>query len=351
MSNSSFRITANMITLVRIGMVPIPSGMLLTGDPLWVWVAFAISAFLGATDAIDGYLARRDGVTVLGTLLDPLADKLFTAAFLLPIVALAHGPAALVAAIFGREFLITGLRSSMALHDAQLKTSRLGKLKTVVQMGGLGVYVILFFAPAGWEIWLHGAGLFGLCLTALIFRLRGSSVPYWLWSALPIWAAVAGLSLGFGHDRAAIGLFIVMAVLTWWSGADYLWGSLRTFRRDGLQFRDGTRIIWGLTHGIAPVLTIGLQPQLVVPAMLGMSMNLALGGVDNIVAAETRTALRSGFWESSAGAWMLLLAATPWLAWPPNTVTLLAWVYVGISAVFAGIAYRQHRALFAGTLP
>lgn len=351
MSGSSFRITANMITLVRIAMVPIPSGMLLTGDPLWVWIAFFISAVLGATDAIDGYLARRDGITVLGTLLDPLADKLFTAAFMLPIVALSHGPAALIAAIFAREFLITGLRSSMALHSAQLKTSRLGKLKTVVQMGGLAVYVILFFSPAGWELWLHGLGLAGLLVAALVFAVRGSSIPYWLWSAFPMWGGVAGLSLWSGQENASTGLFGIMVALTWLSGVDYLLGSARTFRHDGLQLRDGMRIIWGLTHGIAPVLAIGLQPALVVPAMLGMSLNLALGGVDNIVSAEKSEGVKRGFWESTLCAWALVFCASPLSAMGGQTAVGIAWLYVGVSAICAGLAYRNHRALFTGTLP
>ena len=351
MSASSFRITANMITLVRIAMVPIPSGMLLTGDPVWVWIAFFISAVLGATDAVDGYLARRDGITVLGTLLDPLADKLFTAAFMLPIVALAHGPAVLIAAIFAREFLITGLRSSMALHSAQLKTSRLGKLKTVVQMGGLAVYVILFFSPAGWEAWLHLLGLAGLLVTALAFLLKGAKIPYWLWSAFPLWGGVAALSIWSGQENASVGLFGVMVALTWLSGVDYLLGSARTFRKDGLQIRDGMRIIWGLTHGVAPVFAIGMQPGLVVPAMLGMSLNLALGGVDNIVSAEKNEGVRRGFWETTLCAWVLWYSVSPWGALGGQAAVSAAWTYVGISALYAFIAYRNHRSLFTATLP
>lgn len=340
-----------MVTLVRIGIVPIPSGMLLTEDPRWVWVAFVISAVLGATDAIDGYLARRDGITILGTLLDPLADKLFAAAFLLPIVALAHGPAALVAAIFAREFLITGLRSSMALHNAQLKTSRLGKLKTVVQMGGLAVYVILFFSPTGWEMWLHGAGLLGLILAGLVFLLRGATIPYWLWSALPMWGGVAALSWWLGHQTAALGLFVEMVVLTWLSGADYVLGSARTFRQEGLKLEDGMRILWGLCHGIAPVIAIGFAPQIVVPAMLGMSLNLALGGVDNIVSAHKKIGVHRGFWESASCALLLLFCAAPGGDWGTQLLSPVAWSYVGVSALCAGFAYRSHRVLFTSTSP
>lgn len=345
------KVTANGITLVRIALVPAPAAMLMTAEPAWVGVAFLIAAFLGATDAVDGYLARRDGVTVLGTLLDPLADKLFTAAFLLPIVALGHSPAWAVAAVFAREFLITGLRSSMAMHESRLKTSQLGKLKTIVQMGGLAVYALVVFAPPAWRTPLHVIGLVGLLVTGALLSRRTTPRPTWPWVALVMWGSVFIAGQRWPPVDAAGVVFAWMVLITWWSGADYMLGSARTFRALGLTRGDGLRLAWALTHGILPALIVGLWPALLVPAVLGLCANLALGGIDNIVSAETRRGLGRVFWPANLAAWTFAILAWRDAAWgvpssPGDVLWAAAWAYVAISAACAGVAFLAHRSLF-----
>ncbi|HEY4223689.1 MAG TPA: CDP-alcohol phosphatidyltransferase family protein, partial [Myxococcota bacterium] len=74
------KITANQVTIVRILALPFPCWALTVRPPQpWMWIAFVAGVLVGATDFVDGWMARRDGPTQLGALLDPVADKLFIA--------------------------------------------------------------------------------------------------------------------------------------------------------------------------------------------------------------------------------------------------------------------------------
>lgn len=342
------KITANAVTLVRMALVPVPAAMLMTGDSRLVWVGFFLGAILGATDAVDGHMARRDGPTVLGALLDPLADKLFTAAFFLPIIALGHVPAWVIAAIFARELLITALRSSMELHSARLKTSQLGKLKTVVQMGGLAVYVFLMFSPEGWGTWLHVAGILGLVVTGALFKATGRKLPYWVVAAVPMWGGVFSLSLFLPPLDTVFWLFILIMVLTWVSGFDYLGGSWQAYRQRGLTRADVARVLWGLANGALPVLAAGIDEGLVIPVMVGLGANLAIGGIDNVVTAEEKRAMRGGFTLTAISA-AAVLAAAAWTVYaggPSLAPLVAAGAYVLVSLICAGAAFVKNRGLF-----
>src|SRR5712671_5302691 len=76
-------ITANQVTLARLIPMPLLSWMIYrgyeTGDNTYLWSALIAGIFVGSTDWVDGMLARRYGPTVLGGLLDPMADKVFVA--------------------------------------------------------------------------------------------------------------------------------------------------------------------------------------------------------------------------------------------------------------------------------
>ena len=66
------RITANQITLVRILALPFPAWALVARpEQPWMWIAFVVGTLVGATDFVDGWLARKQGPTKLGALLDP----------------------------------------------------------------------------------------------------------------------------------------------------------------------------------------------------------------------------------------------------------------------------------------
>src|ERR1700723_1804513 len=110
----------NSLTILRIFFVPLLVVVLLTREPnfdFWgmsihfeVW-GVLILLMAAATDAMDGYFARKRGeVTTLGILLDPIADKLLISAAFVPLVWMHLVPAWMVVIIIGREFVVVGLR-------------------------------------------------------------------------------------------------------------------------------------------------------------------------------------------------------------------------------------------------
>jgi CDP-diacylglycerol--glycerol-3-phosphate 3-phosphatidyltransferase len=107
------------------------------------------------TDGLDGYLARkRQQITTMGMLLDPLADKIMVAGALIALVA--YNPQVvkvwIVVVIIGREFLISGLRSIAASEGFTIQASDLGKLKTVIQI----VCVVSAILAHHWYQWQFG---------------------------------------------------------------------------------------------------------------------------------------------------------------------------------------------------
>src|SRR3989475_3586837 len=100
----------NGLTLMRIFLVPILVAVLLTKYNVLIAAAIFLAASL--TDLLDGYFARKRGqITTLGTLLDPVADKLLISSAFISLVQLQVVPAWMVVIIVGREFAVTGLRS------------------------------------------------------------------------------------------------------------------------------------------------------------------------------------------------------------------------------------------------
>ncbi|MCG0238134.1 MAG: CDP-diacylglycerol--glycerol-3-phosphate 3-phosphatidyltransferase [Firmicutes bacterium] len=125
----------NLITLLRILLIPIFLLVLFSRIPsgeLWASALFVAGAL---TDGVDGYIARRRGqVTVFGKLMDPLADKLLVAAALVALVELGVLSTWVVLAILGREFAVTGLRALAAADGVVIAAGPLGKVKTALQV-------------------------------------------------------------------------------------------------------------------------------------------------------------------------------------------------------------------------
>lgn len=147
---------ANIITVVRILLAPVFVVLLVLdgGEDGWLRLAAAALFILAiATDGVDGMLARRRNlVTDLGILLDPIADKLLTGAALVMLAVLAELPVWVVVVILVREWGITLFRFAM-LRDRVIPASRGGKLKTVVQ-----AVAISFALVPLWQVlgeWVH----------------------------------------------------------------------------------------------------------------------------------------------------------------------------------------------------
>jgi CDP-diacylglycerol--glycerol-3-phosphate 3-phosphatidyltransferase len=151
----------NSITLSRIVMIPLFLWILSSNFP-WRGVhgeqeltAAALFILASITDGIDGYLARkRQQITTMGMLLDPLADKVMVTAALIALVN--YEPQILkvwiAVLIISREFLISGLRSIASSEGFTIQASDLGKLKTVIQI--VAVVSVLF--AHRWHEWHIG---------------------------------------------------------------------------------------------------------------------------------------------------------------------------------------------------
>jgi CDP-diacylglycerol--glycerol-3-phosphate 3-phosphatidyltransferase len=162
----------NLLTLSRIFLVPLLVVVLLTksaghseGRLLFgisrELIGAAIFGLASATDWLDGYLARRrQQVTTLGQLLDPLADKLLITAAFVSLVQMDLAPAWAVAIILGREFAVTILRSIAHSNGVVIAASPLGKFKMVSQVVAILLLILghehlrQFFVLGKWALWV-----------------------------------------------------------------------------------------------------------------------------------------------------------------------------------------------------
>jgi len=124
------------LTLFRIFLVPFLVVVLLTKFDGKEMLGGAIFLLAVATDWLDGYLARkRDQVTTLGKLLDPMADKLLISAAFISLVEVYPDvvPAWMVVVIVGRELAVSGFRSIASAEGEVIAASSLGKYKMISQ--------------------------------------------------------------------------------------------------------------------------------------------------------------------------------------------------------------------------
>ncbi len=173
----------NSLTLLRIFFVPLLVAALVQEDlPATFglvgfnkeFIALAIFLAAAATDLLDGYLARRWGqVTTVGTLLDPIADKLLISAALISLVQIRQIPGWMVILIIGREFAVTGLRGIAAAEGYTIRASELGKTKMVTQVIAVSLVMLSIHwsglkTPASWAMW--GVVVFGVASAIDYFR-------------------------------------------------------------------------------------------------------------------------------------------------------------------------------------
>ena len=167
----------NILTYGRLAAVPAVVALLLSPEDRWSrWIALAIFVAAAITDYLDGYLARAYAQqSALGRMLDPIADKLLVAACLLMLVAdkTIQGWALWAAVvILCREILVSGLREFLAELKVGVPVSRVAKWKTAVQLLAVGFLVA---GPAG-ETVLPGtitAGIGFLWVAAILTLYTG----------------------------------------------------------------------------------------------------------------------------------------------------------------------------------
>jgi CDP-diacylglycerol---glycerol-3-phosphate 3-phosphatidyltransferase len=150
------------LTITRIVAVPLLIVFLISSSRVHAVIAAAIFILASLTDWLDGLVARRrNQVTTLGTLLDPIADKLLVAAALVSLLQIDKIAAWIVVVIIGRELAVTGLRTVAATVGIIVPASRLAKWKTVSQYVAITLLIVekgaessTFHVAAGAVLWV-----------------------------------------------------------------------------------------------------------------------------------------------------------------------------------------------------
>ena len=168
----------NSLTISRIFFVPLLVVVLLTnfegrniaGVPTEL-VGAAIFGIASFTDWVDGYLARRrKQITMLGQVIDPLADKLLTCAALISLVHMDLVATWMAALIIGREITVTTLRSVAYARGVAMPASRMGKAKMIAEV----VAILALILASGADIlreplyWIGQAALWVVVVAALV---------------------------------------------------------------------------------------------------------------------------------------------------------------------------------------
>lgn len=171
----------NLLTLSRIFAVPLLVFLLWRPTPVDYAITFVLYCLVGATDYLDGYLARAQGqISRLGQFLDPIADKIMVGAVLMmlissrkanpvPEIAGLHIIAALV--ILLREIIVSGLREFLASLQVSIPVTALAKYKTTFQLVALGALILGGALPQ--QPWVHQVGLVSLWAAAALTLITG----------------------------------------------------------------------------------------------------------------------------------------------------------------------------------
>ncbi|MCI4399735.1 MAG: CDP-diacylglycerol--glycerol-3-phosphate 3-phosphatidyltransferase [Campylobacteraceae bacterium] len=153
--------TPNTLAFIRILVSPVIFWILLNRDnaalgihPSWMdFFAGFLFVLAGLTDFFDGFIARTwDERTKLGSIIDPLADKMLTLAAFLGLMSQGVASPWAIFLILTREFFITGLRVVAVSEGKEISASFIGKLKTTVQLIAIG-FLIMHWPFASLLLW------------------------------------------------------------------------------------------------------------------------------------------------------------------------------------------------------
>jgi CDP-diacylglycerol--glycerol-3-phosphate 3-phosphatidyltransferase/cardiolipin synthase len=166
----------NVLTYLRIAVVPILVACVFAGGTPLRWLAFGLFILASVTDWLDGYLARRWAQqSTLGRMLDPIADKLLVGTTLLMLVydgTIGGWSIWAAAIVLCREILVSGLREFLAELNVRVHVTELAKWKTAVQMLALAVLLV---GPAvtGWSFMMNNIGINLLWIAAALTLVTG----------------------------------------------------------------------------------------------------------------------------------------------------------------------------------
>lgn len=163
---------ANLLTISRLLLIPVIFGLIIRDRPAWALVVFAAAAF---TDLLDGEVARRrNEVTELGRILDPLTDRLFISAILVALYMRggAGPPLWALAALVGRDALVLIGAAGLFWKGHRIEVTFAGKTATAA----LSVAILLMIGNLEAGLWLFYAGLALYLGTGFDYLLRGKKV-------------------------------------------------------------------------------------------------------------------------------------------------------------------------------
>ncbi len=159
----------NRLTVLRIVLTPAVAVLLVAEWPLWQLASILLIGALALTDLLDGYLARRrNQVTPLGVLLDPIADKFLISTIFICLVARGLSPTWVAIAIVGREFAVTALRMIALERGESVPVNSFGKAKMHVQ-----VYAVMLVLLGAWHAPFAPIGILGLWIATAITLWSG----------------------------------------------------------------------------------------------------------------------------------------------------------------------------------
>ena len=162
----------NVLTLLRILLVPVLVVALGTEAEGGSEIAAAVFVIASLTDGLDGYIARsRQSITTFGKVMDPVADKLLIAAALLTLVSLDRVDAWVAMIVIAREFAVSGLRIAAGQQGVVIPASGLGKVKTIVQSAAV---LALIAVPDPDVLWVQ------LLVYAMVLSTIVSGADYFL---------------------------------------------------------------------------------------------------------------------------------------------------------------------------
>ena len=137
---------SNILTLLRIAVIPIIVICIYMKEPYFGWIAFFLFCLASITDYFDGYIARlRNEITNFGTFLDPIADKPLVAAVILILTSkgvIKDWDTVPALIILLREITVSGLREYLAGIKVSIPVSRIAKLKTFLQLSALAILIL-----------------------------------------------------------------------------------------------------------------------------------------------------------------------------------------------------------------
>ncbi len=345
------RITANIITLARISLIPIPCYMLF-GGPASRVAAVVVFSLLATTDFIDGMLARRDGITVLGKLMDPIADKIFITALYLSFVELGIVPLWMVILLLIREFSVSQLRAVLGTAGGEVKVSELARYKTTVQMTGAAYIVVVstvqdapllfYLLLAAWAATAAGSGLWYL-------MIRRHSTRFLAAFGLTGFGFFVGAL--FGRQTTVFVYMVVVLIFTLASGIGYFTAYFRSLSEAriarGLPWRS-LAALFDMTLALIPAASLATgdpRPLKLLMVAAIVSAQFAVLGLDNLSLSrrgDSSLMLKLIRWVMRFGGTFLAIDIA--FARPAPHLAGIAFLTLSVLAFSGGYFYEQRSA-------